>query len=176
MRFKITVVIALFALTIVWADSGGHQYVGVSKCKTCHKIKKYGDQFGKWEQGPHAKAFQVLASEQSLKIAKEMGIDDPQKSEKCLTCHVTAFNVADSMKADTYTMEEGVGCESCHGAGADYLKMSVMKDVEQAIANGLMIPTKETCLTCHNDKSPTFKEFDFEARKKEIAHPKPAAE
>ncbi len=176
MRFKITVVIALLALTIVWADSGEHKYVGVSKCKTCHKIKKYGNQYGIWEKGPHANAFKVLASEQSLKIAKEMGIEDPQKSEKCLTCHVTAFGVADSMKAKTFTMEEGIGCESCHGAGADYLMMSTMKNVEKAIASGLIFPTEETCLTCHNENSPTFKPFDFEVRVKEIAHPRPASE
>jgi hypothetical protein len=37
--------------------------------------------------------------------------------------------------------------------------------------------TETICTACHNEKSPTWdaaKGFDFEARKKEIAHPIPA--
>ena len=33
--------------------------------------------------------------------------------------------------------------------------------------------TEETCTTCHNSDSPTFKPFDFATRVKEIAHPAP---
>jgi hypothetical protein len=42
-----------------------------------------------------------------------------------------------------------VQCEACHGAGADFKKMSIMKDLEAAKANGLVIPTQATCDGCH---------------------------
>jgi len=38
---------------------------------------------------------------------------------------------------------------------------------------GLINPNKEVCLTCHNEKSPTFKEFDFDAMAAKSAHPYP---
>ena len=37
----------------------------------------------------------------------------------------------------------------------------------------MVIPTAETCTVCHNDKSPTFKEFDFEKMAAKIAHANP---
>ena len=45
----------------------------------------------------------------------------------------------------------GVQCEACHGAGADFKKMSIMKDRDAAVANGLVIPTQATCDGCHKD-------------------------
>ena len=151
-------------------------YVGVDKCKMCHKTKKSGNQYELWLNGPHAKAYEVLASEQAMNIAKDLGIEDPQKSDQCLSCHVTAHAVDAKLKEETLTMEEGVSCEQCHGPGSAYKKMTLMKDREKAIANGLIIPTEETCLQCHNENSPTYKPFKFEERVKLIAHPVPAEE
>jgi len=151
-----------------------HQYVGASKCKTCHKIEAKGDQYTKWANSKHAKAYESLASEQSLAIGKEKGIDNPQTSDKCLVCHVTAFSAPAEQKSESYDMKEGVSCETCHGPGSDYKKMNIMKDIEAAKAAGLIIPTEATCAACHNDKSPTFKSFNFAEASKIIAHPNPA--
>ena len=41
------------------------------------------------------------------------------------------------------------------------------------VANGLQIPDEKTCINCHNDKSPTFKGFDFDEYYAIIAHPNP---
>jgi hypothetical protein len=51
--------------------------------------------------------------------------------------------------------------------------MNIMKDRAKAVAAGLVIPDEGTCLTCHNDKSPTFKGFDFASAMAKIAHPNP---
>ena len=50
-------------------------------------------------------------------------------------------------------------------------------DVKQAksVAAGLIIPNKATCVTCHNEKSPTFKGFDYATYFAKIAHPNPKA-
>ena len=36
-----------------------------------------------------------------------------------------------------------------------------------------MLEGESHCVKCHNEKSPTFKEFDYEARWKEVVHPVP---
>jgi hypothetical protein len=55
--------------------------------------------------------------------------------------------------------------------------MKVMKDLYAGTAKaadyGLVMPTEETCKTCHNEKSPTFKGFDFAKYSEMIAHPVP---
>jgi hypothetical protein len=177
MKFFASLVIILTALTMVFAQADKQaKYIGTGKCKICHKLAKYGNQHDVWEKSAHAKAYATLACEKSLKIAKEMNIENPQKSEQCLSCHVTAFEAADSLKEASYTMEEGVGCEQCHGPGSKYKTMAIMKDREKSIANGLILPDEKTCLECHNEKSPTYKPFKYEEMFKKIEHPGPKEE
>ncbi len=164
-------VLAAFSL----AASGPHKYVGSAKCKTCHMTPKSGEAFPIWQKSKHAKAFEALATDEAKKIASSMGISDPQKSDRCLSCHTTAHGVPDSLKEATLTMAEGVGCEACHGPGADYKAMTIMKDRQKAIAAGLLIPDEKTCLGCHNEKSPTYKPFKYQEMLKNIAHPIPKA-
>ena len=42
------------------------------------------------------RAFEVLASDEAKKVAKERSIEDPQKADACVKCHVTAFGVPDA--------------------------------------------------------------------------------
>ena len=107
------------------AGAGDHAYVGAAKCKMCHKV-----QYNSWIETTHAKATEAAK-----------GSTDPAFEASCLGCHATN---ADENLA-------GVQCEACHGAGADFKKMSIMKDQEAAIANGLVIPTQATCDGCHKD-------------------------
>ncbi|MFQ6003127.1 MAG: cytochrome c family protein, partial [Candidatus Zixiibacteriota bacterium] len=154
-----------------------HAYVGVSKCKVCHNMKKWGKIYDKWAATKHAKAYAALASEKSQAIAKEMKIKDPQKSEKCLICHVTGYEAPAKLKGEKYSMEEGVTCEACHGPGGDYIKSHNKKDKKkQAIADGLMMPTEELCVKCHNKNSPVFTEFKFKEAIKLVEHHKPTLE
>lgn len=154
-------------------DEAGNQYVGVKKCKTCHKAEAKGNQFGKWSEAGHSKAFEVLASDAAIAIGTEKGIDNPQTSDQCLKCHVTGFSAPAEAKAASFDQTEGVGCEACHGAGSGYKKMKIMKDHDAAVAAGLTVITEETCTACHNEESPTYKEFKFEEAKAAIAHPNP---
>lgn len=154
------------------------QYIGAKKCKPCHFTKKHGEQYGKWEAGPHAGAYDTLASQEALEIGKKLKLkEEPQKSGECLVCHVTAYGVADSLKAETLTLEEGVSCEACHGPGSEYKSMKVMKAITAGTQAreevGLIKPTEEVCVGCHNKKSPVFKGFKFDEYFKQIAHPIP---
>ncbi len=150
-----------------------HQFVGAAKCKACHKSEAKGAQYIKWTESRHSKAYEVLASEEAIAIGKEKGVDNPQTSDQCLVCHVTAFSAPAEAKAESFDQTEGVGCEVCHGPGSVYKKMKVMKDREASIAAGLIIPDEEVCVGCHNEKSPNFKEFNFEEAFEIIAHPNP---
>jgi hypothetical protein len=152
-------------------------YVGVAKCKTCHKTEAQGGQHPIWLEGPHAKAYEALASDKAKEIAKEKGIENAQKADECLKCHVTGHGAAAELLGEKYAATDGVGCESCHGAGGDYYKKTTMVAVItgeiEAASVGLTLPNEKTCTACHNDKSPTFVEFDFEKMAAKIAHPIP---
>ncbi len=170
--------LALIAGIAFTAAAEDNSYMGVKKCKMCHKKPLAGEQFKLWSEGAHASAFATLATEQSMEIAKGMGIDNPQEADECLKCHVTGHGAGDL--ALNVLQENGVGCESCHGAGSAYYKKKTMKAIFAGEMDGTTLGltkiTAETCTACHNEESPTYKEFDFEARVKEIAHPVPAAE
>lgn len=160
----------------VKAKTSKFQYVGVKKCKICHNKAKTGKQYTIWQKQLHAKAYQNLASTTAKKYALKAGVKgDPQKAKECLVCHVTAFNASDEQKTATLTLEEGVSCEACHGPGSVYKSMKKMKDIREGKAKGtdfgLVKPTKELCVTCHNPKSPAYKEFNFDKAVKTIAHP-----
>ena len=169
----IGIAVALSAATPAMAEDPAHAFVGVQKCKMCHNSQAKGAQYTKWTEARHSKAFETLAGEEAKKVATAKGIADPQKADECLSCHVTGHGAPAAMLTGKYKMEDGVGCESCHGPGGDYWKMSVMKDQAQSVAAGMVIPNESTCTTCHNDKSPTFKGFDFAAMYAKIAHPNP---
>lgn len=113
------------------------EFVGDAKCKMCHKAEHTS-----WSATVHAKAWDVLKPEE-------------QKKAECIGCHSTG-------KLVDGTLLTGVQCEACHGAGSEYKAQKVMKDRAAAIAAGLVVPDKALCVKCHNEKSPTFKGFDFD--------------
>jgi len=164
---------------MLWAQTGTPQYVGAAKCKMCHMGVKKGDQFAKWQASKHSKAFATLATDQAKEVAKKAGVTgDPQQSPKCLKCHVTGYEAPASAKAASYSQTEGVGCESCHGAGSAYQSMKVMNALragtQDAKAVGFFKPNEATCKKCHNPESPTYKPFKFDEAWKQIAHMIPA--
>ena len=175
----------LLLLPAAGSAAGEHEYVGVKKCRSCHKKEPIGNQYGVWLDGGHAKAFESLASDKAKEWAAEAGVDDAQTDERCVKCHVTAYGVPDELVSKKFDRTAGVQCESCHGAGKDYRKKKIMIDVELAKSKGLVIPTEELCVECHNDESPAWDPqrytradgtkvgFDFELASEKIARPVP---
>ena len=166
-----------FALLVFFAGSAlmaqNFKYIGASKCKMCHLKPAIGEQYNVWLKGPHAGAMKTLASEESKKIASEMGIADPTTDPACIKCHSTVGSV-DAKLVASAKMAEGVSCESCHGPGSMYKGASVMKNRELALTKGLVIPDEALCKTCHNEESPTYVPFNYEEKVAKIAHPIPA--
>ncbi len=147
----LTGVCCVFVGMVVAAQSAEYDYAGTKKCKICHK-----DEYEIWEKKKHAKAWDTLSAEE-------------KKNEKCIGCHTT----------NGPEMPD-VTCEACHGPGSEYSSPMIMNKAKykanpeqqhkKAIEAGLQFPTKETCVKCHNEKSPTFKGFDYEKQKAQIKH------
>ena len=155
-----------------------HGFVGAETCGMCHKTEKQGKQLSIWQGTKHAEAYKTLLTPEADKIAKDKGFDTPAaKTPACLKCHVSGYGVDASLLGPKFKMEDGVQCETCHGAGADYKTLKVMKDKKLAEENGLVIPDVKTfCAKCHNSESPTYKEgWDATASWEKIKHPIPAA-
>lgn len=126
MKASYGLVAGAFLLAVVGSSYAQHSYIGAEKCKMCHKV-----QYDSWLTTRHAKATETAKASTKWKF-----------DASCLSCHATNKDEALS----------GVQCEACHGPGSDYKTMSIMKDREKAVANGLIIPTQETCNSCHDGK------------------------
>lgn len=70
-------------------------------------------------------------------------------ADKCAkVCHKVEFE--SWAKSKHGTAAKKTDCEACHGNGADYIKLSVMKDPAQAKAAGLIAkPDLASCANCH---------------------------
>jgi hypothetical protein len=175
---KTILILTALAITLAAfaALADDNTIIGAAKCKMCHKKPAVGEQFKIWSESSHASAYATLKGEEAAAIAKEKGLGNAWEEAACLKCHDTqAFLGAELDPKTKYTIEEGVGCEACHGAGSGYKKKSVMQDHDAAVAAGLILEGEATCIKCHNEESPTFKAFVFEERWAEIAHPIPEA-
>ncbi len=171
----------LLIFNIVLVASGQEKkefkFIGASGCKVCHMTKKSGAAYKIWKDSKHAQAYATLASEHAKAIAKEKGIEDPQKSGECLSCHLTAYGVEANLLGAKYKIEDGVGCETCHGPGSIYKSRKVKKGIVAGTVDpasvGLIKSSEEDCKHCHNEKSPSYKEFNFKEAYSKIAHTKP---
>lgn len=156
------------------------KYVGSKKCKMCH-IKEYNS----WKETKMAQALEVLKPGQAVDTKKAHGIDpdsDYTADAGCLKCHTTGYGKPGGFVSLDETADmAGVGCESCHGPGGDYLKTNLMslknKDhsLESVREAGLIYPvTEETCKSqCHNEESPFIAKdqaFDFKEMKSKGVH------
>ena len=153
-----------FALAISSVSLAQPKYIGSNACKMCHNKPAKGAQFAQWEKTTHSQAYSKL---------DDAGKNNPE----CLKCHSTAGSVSKSLIA-TLKVDEGVGCESCHGPGSMYKSAAVMKSREKSIEKGLIIPSEETCKTCHLGKKPeghpaAKKPWNYEEFYKVINHPDP---
>lgn len=154
-----------FALTIsVSSYAQGAKYIGANGCKMCHNKPEKGAQHAQWLKTSHSKAYSKLD-------------DAGKKNPDCLKCHSTAGSVNKSLIA-TLKVDEGVSCESCHGPGSMYKTAAIMKNREQSIAKGMIIPTEATCKACHTGKKPEGhpadkKPWNYAEFNKVINHPDP---
>ena len=162
-----------------------NRFIGAEKCKNCHQAKESGNQYDCWTREKHPHAWEDLASAKAKEYGKKRGIDDPQKSDKCLKCHVTAFGEPKEKLGRSFDPKLGIQCESCHGPGEKHLKARMAAAADESAskkAPGYAAipddeitkkPTSKTCTGCHNDESPGYKPFCFQTFANEIRHLNP---
>lgn len=171
-------VISVFSFSTTLAQDSP-TYIGSKKCGMCHKKDNAGMQLKIWQDSKHSKAFETLQSAEADKIAKDKGFaTKAAETPECLACHTTGSGMDAAMMGKSFKIEDGVQCETCHGPGSDYKSKKTMQDHAKSVANGLTeykddAAIEKQCLTCHNDKSPTFKAFDFATQWAKIKHPVP---
>lgn len=175
MILKRALFLVIPGLLVIQTGPAQTEYSGTKLCASCHKGGKGGTSFTVWSESAHAKAFETLKSDAAKSIAKERGMKEaPHESSDCLQCHVTGGGTAKNVAA-SFKVEEGVTCEACHGASSGYKMVHSKGDIEKSKAAGLIAGdmTGKSCITCHNEKSPTFRGFDFKKMWAKIAHPMP---
>lgn len=158
-----------------------NRYIGAEKCKSCHGAAEGGDQYGAWTKMKHAKAFETLASDEAKKLASAKGSADSQKADECVKCHVTGFGVPEDQLKKGFERTHGVQCESCHGPGEAHMKARFAAAAAGGDAPGyakidaeiVAVPSAEVCVTCHNDKSPSYKAFCYHEFNAKIRHLNP---
>ncbi len=126
-------------------------YVGVKVCAKCHSDEATGNQYGVWQSTKHAQAYKALFTPEAKAMAQLSGIlDPPEKAFICLGCHATAADSEPWERDPTFSIDEGMQCERCHGPGSEYI--DVMKDPEAARKAGLKMLSAHDCAACHYAK------------------------
>ncbi len=176
MFYRILIVLISLPFFFISAQTEQRGFIGSSACGMCHKTEKQGSQLSIWQNSKHAQAYLTLQTEKADQIAKEKGFTSKAvETPECLKCHASGYNVDAKFIAEKFKIEEGVQCETCHGAGADYKSKKIMENRTEAIANGMIAHEnlENFCIGCHNAESPTYVEFNLEEMWAKIKHPIP---
>jgi cytochrome c peroxidase len=161
------------ALLIAGAASAQNfRYVGTDNCKACHNKPEAGAQYDHWLKDPHSQALKTLSGEKATEYARQNGIADASKEDKCLKCHST-FHSVPANQRNGIKEDEGVSCEGCHGPGSSYRGPAIMRNRTIAVRQGLILQTEESCVRCHNPENPFHKEFDYKTAFGKATHPDP---
>lgn len=169
MRRIATAAILLLATGSLWAASAvetinADRHMGVATCasSTCHgstqrfaESNVWQNEYSVWQESdPHARAYDILKQPKSQAIASKMGLGDAATATICLDCHTDNAPIA--QRGEKFLIDDGVGCESCHGGSERWLASHAAPSVSHAenLQNGLY-PTEEPvararlCLSCH---------------------------
>ena len=139
-------------------------YLGPTACgsSSCHGSveprKTLGvrqDEYFIWQKKDlHARADGVLYNDRSRVIARRLHLADAGKSQLCLTCH--ALSAPARLQRGPLELEDGVSCESCHGAASGWFEghRSESWTHNQSVAAGMtdlrdVQVRANVCLSCH---------------------------
>jgi len=112
----------------------------------------------------HSRAYQTLFDARSEQIARSLAADPERytpayEDERCLACHTTPRSKT-VLAATSWMNQDGVGCESCHGASGRWLgphTTSGWKQIDDPrkkeelglIATADLARRAEVCAGCH---------------------------
>ncbi len=156
--------------TVKIPEESSNKYIGSQACGECHSGPDMSYQHSIWRMSKHALAYANLSTTAAYETATKKGITvSPQDSPECLKCHATGFGAHEGRTIDSFSIDEGVGCESCHGPGSEYAYEAIMTDATASKAAGLVKGGPELCMNCHTDTE--TKKFEFAEAWDMIKHP-----
>ena len=140
-------------------------FIGSVGCKSssCHGgAGPKRSQYITWSQKDyHTKAYAVLVNARSTRIAVALGLPDAPSSARCTVCHSPFQSVEPSRLAPTAHPDEGVSCESCHGAAGGWLRGHTRADWTREIRVGAgmhdlrnLYLRANACVACHQNLEP----------------------
>ena len=114
----------------------------------------------------HSRAYRILREPESQRIAANLGLDSATTAKVCLDCHTD--NVTAEKRGDRFQIDDGVGCEACHGGAENWIQSHAAEGATHAdnLANG-MYPTEspveraKLCLSCHMGSPEKFASHDI---------------
>ncbi len=150
-----------------------YSFTGVASCagSTCHGRSEGNgaivrqDEIATWQSpsavsGAHSRAYSVLQGRRGRQIVNTLGYTSQQEAQSCHGCHATFAPV--SQRGPKFQLDDGVGCESCHGAAVGWLSShyEVQGTHPNNVANGLTplddpSTRARVCLDCHYGSTET---------------------
>jgi hypothetical protein len=117
----------------------GQTFIGAKQCSACHF-----DQYLKWRQTKHAKAFDIMPAKYKTDAS-------------CLKCHTTGFGEKTGYQGAKTPDLAGTSCEACHGPGSKHAEIAksfgmkkLTKDEEAYVRSTThKILPGNSCVTCH---------------------------
>ncbi len=120
----------------------GQTYTGAKQCASCHF-----DEFLKWRQDKHSKAFDILPAKY-------------KQDAECLKCHTTGYGHETGYKGASTPDLVGTSCEACHGPGSKH------GEIAKSFGNKKLTTEEEdyvrstihkslpgnACIECHSTK------------------------
>ncbi|MEO5335849.1 MAG: cytochrome c family protein [Magnetospirillum sp. WYHS-4] len=159
MRASVIAVAALLMLAPLTGKAEPASFEGARVCIKCHD--RQGEE---WKKTAHAKALESLRPGQKAEAKGKAKLDpakDYTQDKDCLACHVTGYGQPGGYAPGVGNKNlEGVGCESCHGAGSLYrlehgdaenrLKRSgETSDRKRLVGAGQNFDYEQACARCH---------------------------
>ena len=118
----------------------GEGRVGSEACRECHAAE-----WDVWAASGHARAMMALSEKAQ------------NENAHCLQCHL------EDIASDGWRSVGGVGCEACHGGGAEHVRVA-----RSGGKLGTPMVAAQSCTRCHDKaNSPNY---DFDAYWRAIAH------
>ena len=170
MTIAVVLVLALLGKASAQSQNEERVHLGVTACagNTCHgaveRLKGSSvpqNEYLIWSQetdkqriDKHHQAYKVLLSDRAKQIAHNLGLSDAANSKICLKCHTDYVDAG--RRGPQYKIEDGVGCEACHGAaekwlGPHYSRVPhdvLVRDYNLTALDKPMVRA-EKCLSCH---------------------------
>jgi Cytochrome c554 and c-prime len=140
----------------------GEIFVGAVGCRSssCHGgAGEKRSQYITWSrQDFHSRAFSILTNARSARIAEGAGITEAPANARCTVCHSPFQSVAQDRLGPNAHPDEGVSCESCHGAAGPWLRGHTRPDWTYAtrVSAGMrdlrsLYVRANACVACHQN-------------------------